>query len=106
VTVAVTLFALLELYKQGGDVAPVRHSARSRSSRCRYGREDLGMSRSWPGSSSAAVPVTRAGQRCRSQDATHCTAAAELREALDELGESLAPGARGVELKEDAGGSR
>ncbi len=36
-------------------------------------------------------------------DAAHCTPA-ELREALDELAECLAPGARGIELKEVAGG--
>ena len=106
-TVAVTLFALLELYKQGeatwhqaepfGEIAiePLRSDGPTQG--CRH-------ERAGPDPRGAAVPVARAGQRRRAgRGARQCTPD-ELREALDELRERFAPGARGLELREVAGG--
>ena len=96
VTVAVTLFALLELYKQGeatwdqdepfGEIAIAPRRARGR--RLPGG----GRERARPDARGAAVPLARARRR-RGAGRGARLPAEELDEALDELREALAPGA-------------
>ena len=108
-TVAVTLFALLELYKQGeatwtpgrarSATSPSRPMAAHAGARGGARRERAG-----PHARGAALPVPRAGARRPTWPTAAECAEDELAEALAELRDAYAPGARGVVLRELAGG--
>ena len=109
VTVAVTLFALLELYKQGeatwtqespfGDIAIASAAAPSAGGWRRRARDRAG-----PHRRGAALPGARArSPRPTSRTRPTCSQTRSAA-ALGELREAYAPGARGIVLRELAGG--
>ena len=108
VTVAVTLFALLELYKQGeatwrqdepfGDIAISAHGPRRRRARRRR-RERPG-----PHARGAALPLQRAGRAPPTSPRRPNATPRSWPRRSQELREAYAPGARGLVLRELAGG--